>query len=227
MEQDEGHQAQHMAENTQAPLAEHTKAQPLAESGFTCVAVENVNAHALAGSGGDGAKAQALVVVQPGHGDGAQTQPLAGSGARSSFFQAAASSVGASLVEVPEPEEHAQPLASEGGEHQLALIAMRSCMQELQAMKELQEWGFLWTAAQRHVIQPRRAFVQLLCQLLKEEGPASPSLKQCGMHAFSHGDGLEIAYVSPAVGGINSIAAAKQHASLELLCFLLVIAPPR
>ena len=52
----------------------------------------------------------------------------------------------------------AQPLA--GGDPQIALVALRSCTQELEVMKDLTEWSVLWDAAQKHVLNPRRALAQ-------------------------------------------------------------------
>ena len=136
----------------------------------------------------------------------------------------------------------AQPLA--GGDPQIALVALRSCTQELEVMKDLKEWSVLWDAAQKHVLNPRRALAQHFtsaCQPQKQQGPAG-SLKQCGLedpipasggnvsvkmtipNAFDWGDGLEIAYVSPA---FPNLASAQKHACLELLCFLLVTAPTK
>ena len=102
----------------------------------------------------------------------------------------------------------------------------------------------MWDAAQKHVLTPRRALAQHFtsaCQPQKQQGPAG-SLKQCGLedpipasggnvslkmtipNVVDWGDGLEIAYVSPA---FPNLASAQKHACLELLCFLLVTAPTK
>ena len=65
----------------------------------------------------------------------------------------------------------------------MALVALRSCAQELEVMKDLEEWSGLWKAAQKHVLNPRRALAQHVttaCQPQKQQGPAM-SLKQCGL----------------------------------------------
>ena len=240
--------------------------QPLAGSGSSFAQVEQESAQSLGGS--------ESASEQCGPGVGAQTQPLAGRGSESSFdppfgFSCPGSHVNPTnfddVMTVTSEEYHstrsgghggleehaqsleepAQPLASEGGEPHLALVALTTCMQELEAMKELEEWEALWRAAERHVLHPRRALAQHVttaCQPQKEEGPAHPSLKHCGIenpipasgghvsielkipNAFCDGDGLEIVYVSPA---FPNLASAQKHACLELLCFLLVTAPTK
>ena len=49
----------------------------------------------------------------------------------------------------------AQPLA--GGDPQVALVSLRSCMQELDVMSDLEEWSVLWRAAQKRLLNPSRA----------------------------------------------------------------------
>ena len=45
-----------------------------------------------------------------------------------------------------------QPLA--GGGPQVPLVALRSCAQELEVMKDLEEWSVLWSVAQKHALIP-------------------------------------------------------------------------
>ena len=102
-------------------------------------------------------------------------------------------------------------------------------------MQDSKAWSVLWSAAEKHVLNPRRALAQHFTsarQPQKQQGPAV-SLKQCGLedptpasggnvsvkmtipNAFDWGNGLEIAYVSPAFPKFES---AQKHECLELLC---------
>ena len=67
----------------------------------------------------------------------------------------------------------AQPLA--GGDPQIAWVALRSCTQELEVMQYFEEWSVLWRAAQKHVLNPRKALAQHFTsarQPQKQQDPA-------------------------------------------------------
>ena len=114
---------------------------------------------------------------------------------------------------------------------------------EIERFRTLRHWGcFTQLLAKKLRTTPRRALsahATTACQPGKADGPAG-SLKDAGMdhilpavggqfcvhvnlpHAFSHGDGLAVTYVSTAE---KDNKAVEDKACLELLCYLVVSAP--
>ena len=116
---------------------------------------------------------------------------------------------------------------------------------EIERFRTLRDWGcFTQLLAKKLCTSPRRALsahTTTACQPKKADGPAG-SLKDAGInnmlpadggqvfvrvelpHAFSHGDGLAVTYVSTAE---KDAKAVQNQACLELLCYLVVSAPGR
>ena len=127
--------------------------------------------------------------------------------------------------------------------------------EEIAHFRTLPAWNTLRTWVQQNLrVFARRtsaAHTTNACQPGKVPGPSGPngSLKSCGLetflqvpavgggsmsyvqvclpHAFVHGDGLEIRFVSLASVELDTHMKIQEHACTELLCYLVVSAPAR